>query len=63
MVEVMQSPSILLKGMEGSRMPIAVAHGEGRDGNVGRIVVLNFLGSPIFFIIGDVVYLLIIFPY
>ena len=30
MVEVMQSPSILLKGMEGSRMPIAVAHGEGR---------------------------------
>ncbi len=30
MVEVMDSPSILLEGMEGSRMPIAVAHGEGR---------------------------------
>jgi len=30
MVEVMKSPSILLAGMEGSRMPIAVAHGEGR---------------------------------
>ena len=30
MVEVQQSPSILLKGMAGSRMPIAVAHGEGR---------------------------------
>jgi phosphoribosylformylglycinamidine synthase len=30
MVEVLPSPSILLKGMEGSRMPIAVAHGEGR---------------------------------
>ncbi len=30
LVEVQPSPSILLQGMEGSRMPIAVAHGEGR---------------------------------
>ena len=30
LVEVMDSPSILLDGMQGSRMPIAVAHGEGR---------------------------------
>lgn len=30
MVEVEKSPSILLAGMEGSRLPIAVAHGEGR---------------------------------
>ena len=30
MVEVTESPSILLRGMAGSRMPIAVAHGEGR---------------------------------
>ncbi len=30
MVEVLDSPSILLQGMQGSRMPIAVAHGEGR---------------------------------
>ena len=30
MVEVSESPSILLSGMAGSRMPIAVAHGEGR---------------------------------
>ncbi|MGJ7460392.1 phosphoribosylformylglycinamidine synthase [Halomonas sp. MA07-2] len=30
MVEVEESPSILLAGMEGSRLPIAVAHGEGR---------------------------------
>jgi phosphoribosylformylglycinamidine synthase len=30
LVEVMESPSILLQGMAGSRMPIAVAHGEGR---------------------------------
>jgi phosphoribosylformylglycinamidine synthase len=29
MVEVMDSPSILFAGMVGSRMPIAVAHGEG----------------------------------
>jgi phosphoribosylformylglycinamidine synthase len=29
MVEVADSPSILFKGMAGSRMPIATAHGEG----------------------------------
>jgi len=30
LVEVQQSPSILLAGMAGSRIPVAVAHGEGR---------------------------------
>ncbi|MFC3150216.1 phosphoribosylformylglycinamidine synthase [Litoribrevibacter euphylliae] len=30
MVEVQDSPSILLQGMSGSKMPIAIAHGEGR---------------------------------
>ncbi len=30
LVEIPSSPSILLDGMAGSRMPIAVAHGEGR---------------------------------
>jgi phosphoribosylformylglycinamidine synthase len=30
MVEITPSPSIFLQGMEGSRMPIATAHGEGR---------------------------------
>jgi phosphoribosylformylglycinamidine synthase len=30
LVEVMDSPSILMQGMAGSYMPIAVAHGEGR---------------------------------
>ena len=30
MVEVLPGPSILLDGMVGSRLPIAVAHGEGR---------------------------------
>jgi phosphoribosylformylglycinamidine synthase len=29
-VEVTESPSILLAGMQGSRLPIVVAHGEGR---------------------------------
>ena len=29
-LEVLDSPSVLLKGMSGSRLPIAVAHGEGR---------------------------------
>lgn len=29
-VEIQPSPSILLQGMEGSRIPVAVAHGEGR---------------------------------
>jgi phosphoribosylformylglycinamidine synthase len=30
LVEIQESPSILLKDMVGSRLPIAVAHGEGR---------------------------------
>ena len=30
MVEVLESPSIFLQSMQGSMMPIAVAHGEGR---------------------------------
>jgi phosphoribosylformylglycinamidine synthase len=30
MVEVLESPSLLLAGMRGSRLPIVVAHGEGR---------------------------------
>ncbi|MFT5681678.1 MAG: phosphoribosylformylglycinamidine synthase [Myxococcota bacterium] len=29
-VEVVESPSILLSGMAGSRIPVAIAHGEGR---------------------------------
>jgi len=29
MVEVLDSPSLFFKGMAGSRLPIAVAHGEG----------------------------------
>ncbi len=30
MVEITPSPSVLLRGMEGSRLPVIVAHGEGR---------------------------------
>ncbi|WP_413975248.1 phosphoribosylformylglycinamidine synthase [Stenotrophomonas acidaminiphila] len=30
LLEVVESPSILLRGMAGSRLPVAVAHGEGR---------------------------------
>jgi phosphoribosylformylglycinamidine synthase len=30
LVEIEESPSVLFKGMVGSRMPIAVSHGEGR---------------------------------
>ena len=30
LLEVLESPSILLRGMAGSRLPVAVAHGEGR---------------------------------
>jgi phosphoribosylformylglycinamidine synthase len=30
MVEVMDSPSILMQGMQGSKLPLVVAHGEGR---------------------------------
>jgi phosphoribosylformylglycinamidine synthase len=32
LVEVQESPSILLQGMAGARLPVVVAHGEGRAG-------------------------------
>jgi phosphoribosylformylglycinamidine synthase len=35
-IELMPSPSIFFKGMEGSRLPIAVAHGEGRVESCGK---------------------------
>jgi phosphoribosylformylglycinamidine synthase len=51
LVEVLETPSVLLAGMAGSRMPIAVAHGEGRaefkDGDhlrsAGSRVALRFV--------------------
>ena len=48
LVEVLESPSILTAGMAGSRIPIAVAHGEGfadfsARGDSGRVVT----GGPV----------------
>ncbi|MEE9303098.1 MAG: phosphoribosylformylglycinamidine synthase subunit PurQ, partial [Thiotrichaceae bacterium] len=55
-VEVIESPSVFLQGMEGSRLPIAVAHGEGRavfsegtEGNTNDLVSLRYVdhyGKP-----------------
>ncbi len=46
MVEVQPSPSVFLDGMAGSRMPIAVAHGEGRtEFGAGAIDTLNQSGQ------------------
>jgi len=48
MVEVMESSSVLLQDMQGSKMPIAVAHGEGRaiftgDAQAQADVALRFV--------------------
>ena len=51
LVEVLESPSILLAGMAGSRMPIVVSHGEGRanfdqHGNQAEaLVALRFIAN------------------
>ncbi len=50
MIEVLESPSVLFAGMQGSRMPIAVAHGEGRASfgsgaqQHGAAAVIRFVG-------------------
>jgi len=55
MVEVTESPSIFFAGMAGSRMPIAIAHGEGRaafpsdEARARALVCLRFVdhrGEP-----------------
>ena len=55
MVEVLESPSLFFAGMAGSRIPIAVAHGEGRadfsrrGDNAQVIAALRFVdnfGAP-----------------
>ena len=48
LVEVVQSPSIFFSGMAGSRMPIAVAHGEGLAefsgrGNIDALIAANLM--------------------
>jgi phosphoribosylformylglycinamidine synthase len=53
MVEVQKSPSLFFQGMEGSRMPIAVAHGEGfaefsssaQLAAAGRLVAARFVDN------------------
>jgi phosphoribosylformylglycinamidine synthase len=49
MVEVTPSPSIFFQGMEGSRMPIVTAHGEGRalfrDGEAGALVCMRYVNN------------------
>ncbi|MGH8659542.1 MAG: phosphoribosylformylglycinamidine synthase [Gammaproteobacteria bacterium] len=55
MVEVLDSPSIFLRGMAGSRLPVVVAHGEGRiaathsrladDLLHGKIATLRFVDN------------------
>jgi len=49
MVEVLESPSLFFNGMAGSRMPIAVAHGEGfaefSDKNAVNVVLANKLAT------------------
>ncbi|HJW45396.1 MAG TPA: phosphoribosylformylglycinamidine synthase, partial [Lysobacter sp.] len=55
LLEVVESTSLFLRGMAGSRIPVAVAHGEGRasfdvTGDAARVAVaLNYIngdGSP-----------------
>ncbi|MFZ0565459.1 MAG: phosphoribosylformylglycinamidine synthase [Chlamydiales bacterium] len=51
MVEITPSPSIFFQGMVGSRIPIVVAHGEGRveEANLSTHVVLRYIdnyGNP-----------------
>jgi phosphoribosylformylglycinamidine synthase len=55
LVEVIESPSIFFKGMAGSRIPVAVAHGEGfanfsRQGNpdkvLGALRYIDHRGNP-----------------
>jgi phosphoribosylformylglycinamidine synthase len=49
LVEVLPSPSLFLQGMAGSRLPVAVAHGEGRaefrDENGATTVLKNGLAA------------------
>ncbi len=47
-IEIEKSPSIFFRGMEGSRLPIAVAHGEGRvwtDGFAPSICAAHFVDN------------------
>jgi phosphoribosylformylglycinamidine synthase len=50
MVKVQDSPSILLKGMAGSKIPVVIAHGEGRaefteSNQQQALVALNYIDN------------------
>jgi phosphoribosylformylglycinamidine synthase len=45
LVQVQDSPSVLLEGMAGSHMPVAVAHGEGRSEFVDSEALAGCQGS------------------
>jgi phosphoribosylformylglycinamidine synthase len=45
LVELQRTPSILLAGMDGSLLPIAVAHGEGRAEFANAAAAQEFTGS------------------
>ncbi|MDP0589976.1 MAG: phosphoribosylformylglycinamidine synthase [Candidatus Endonucleobacter bathymodioli] len=49
MVEVQKSTSVFLSGMEGARMPVAVAHGEGlvEFGHAGQVEALEAAGQVV----------------
>ena len=50
-VEIQETPSIMLQGMQGSRIPIVVAHGEGRAefhneahlGSAKQLIAMNYV--------------------
>jgi len=51
MLEIVESPSLFFRGMAGSRIPVAVAHGEGRadfadTGDAGRVAVAGRFVDP-----------------
>jgi len=49
MVEIADSPSVLLKGMQGAQLPVVVAHGEGQIRQVPSAVALRYIdmqGQP-----------------
>ncbi|MCL4109987.1 UNVERIFIED_CONTAM: hypothetical protein GTU68_038204 [Idotea baltica] len=45
MVEIMESPSVLFKDMQGSRIPVVVAHGEGRAVFTGSNTAANAIST------------------
>jgi phosphoribosylformylglycinamidine synthase len=57
MVRIAESPSVLLRGMGGSRLPVAVAHGEGRPQFAreedlrrcldGRLIALQYVSNAL----------------